>query len=135
MTKTDIQIRFADVDVFNHVNNINLQHYYDLGKMMYYREVMGLKPGIAEESIVIVNCCSNYYAPVRIEDQITVETSIEKIGNKSITFWQQIVEKSTRKVKSDCRSILATFNAMNNESIPVPEKWRETIQKHESNNR
>ena len=30
-TETDIQIRFDDIDMLGHVNNVNLQHYFDLG--------------------------------------------------------------------------------------------------------
>ncbi len=39
-TETDIQIRFADIDILGHVNNVNLQHYFDLGKTAFYREVL-----------------------------------------------------------------------------------------------
>lgn len=132
MIKTDIQIRFADLDALNHVNNINIQHYYDLGKMYYYRTVMGSTPTINKQSIVIVNSTSNYYAPILIEDSIEVETAVEKIGNRSITFFQRVLDKQTGVVKSDCRTILATFDATKLESIDVPKAWREGIEKHEN---
>lgn len=32
MIETQIQMRFADIDVLGHVNNVNQQHYFDLGK-------------------------------------------------------------------------------------------------------
>ena len=31
--ESDIQIRFADADSLGHINNVNLQHYFDVGKM------------------------------------------------------------------------------------------------------
>lgn len=132
MIKTDIQIRFADLDALNHVNNINIQHYYDLGKMYYYRNIIGSTPTIAKQSMAIVNCTSNYFAPILIDDIIEVETVIEKIGNKSITFFQRVLDKKTGVIKSDCRTILATFDAILSESIEVPKDWKAKIEKHEN---
>ena len=36
MIETQIQMRFADIDVLGHVNNVNQQHYFDLGKCDFY---------------------------------------------------------------------------------------------------
>lgn len=35
MIETQIQMRFADIDVLGHVNNVNQQHYFDLGKSTF----------------------------------------------------------------------------------------------------
>ena len=39
--ESDIQIRFADSDSLGHINNVNLQHYFDVGKMEFYEKVLG----------------------------------------------------------------------------------------------
>ena len=39
--ESDIQIRFADADSLGHINNVNLQHYFDVGKMEFYEKVLG----------------------------------------------------------------------------------------------
>ena len=44
MIETKIQMRFADIDVLGHVNNVNQQHYFDLGKCDFYKQVLGLTP-------------------------------------------------------------------------------------------
>ena len=44
MIETKIQMRFADVDMLGHVNNVNQQHYFDLGKSDFFRRVLGMKP-------------------------------------------------------------------------------------------
>lgn len=35
MIETKIQMRFADVDMLGHVNNVNQQHYFDLAKATF----------------------------------------------------------------------------------------------------
>ena len=41
MIETQIQMRFADIDVLGHVNNVNQQNYFDLGKCDFYKQVLG----------------------------------------------------------------------------------------------
>lgn len=40
MTTTPIQMRFADVDMLGHVNNVNQQHYFDVGKSDFFAQVL-----------------------------------------------------------------------------------------------
>ena len=44
MTTTPIQMRFADVDMLGHVNNVNQQHYFDVGKAISSRRCSILRP-------------------------------------------------------------------------------------------
>jgi acyl-CoA thioester hydrolase len=36
-----VQIRFADIDVNGHVNNVVFQHYFDLAKVGYFNTILG----------------------------------------------------------------------------------------------
>lgn len=47
VVESKIQIRFADADCLNHINNVNLQHYFDIGKMDFYEKVLGKPIGLA----------------------------------------------------------------------------------------
>ena len=38
--KTFIQKRVSDIDMFQHVNNVSQQMYFDLGKADFYRQVL-----------------------------------------------------------------------------------------------
>ena len=38
--KTLIQKRVSDIDMFQHVNNVSQQMYFDLGKADFYRQVL-----------------------------------------------------------------------------------------------
>jgi acyl-CoA thioesterase FadM len=64
-------------------------------------------------------------------DTIFVTTQITKIGNRSITMNQEIIDdKGNVKVKSI--SILSTFDAANNTSFPVPDEWIKIINTFEN---
>lgn len=125
-TETDIQIRFADIDILGHVNNVNLQHYFDLGKTAFYREVLGVDmlPGGGAAFPITAATQTSYLAQTRHTERIYVETSMPEIGNKSMILQQRILSRETGEVKAESRSVMVAFDFMEQVSIPVPDAWR-----------
>ena len=124
----DIQIRFADVDILGHVNNVNLQHYFDLGKNTYFRDVMHTGLIWRELGIITAATDTSYLAQTRLTDNIYVETAVEKIGTKSITVFQRILSRDTEEVRAESRSVMVAFDFERQVSIPVPEKWKKALE-------
>ena len=78
-------MRFADIDVLGHVNNVNQQHYFDLGKCDFYKQVLGLTPYWKTAGLIIVASQTNYLVQTRRDEPISVRTRIIRVGNKSCT--------------------------------------------------
>lgn len=127
MITTPIQIRFADIDMLRHVNNVNLQHYFDQGKTDYFREVMHMTADWEKEGLIQKATNTAYEAQTRLYEPIVVTTKVEKIGNKSITMYQEIINPETGEVKAYSTSTLVCFHFSEQHSIPVPEAWRTAI--------
>ncbi|MDR2890334.1 MAG: acyl-CoA thioesterase [Alistipes sp.] len=89
--ETPIQTRFSDIDMFRHVNNVRQTEYLDLGKMDYYRRVVGLDSLAASPTLVIVSTRHDFVDQLRYEDRVVVRTWVDRVGTKSITLRQQIV--------------------------------------------
>lgn len=66
MIETKIQMRFADVDMLGHVNNVNQQHYFDLGKSDFFRRVLGMKPVWKSEGLIMVSTRTDYRGQIRM---------------------------------------------------------------------
>ncbi|MCL2562402.1 MAG: acyl-CoA thioesterase [Rikenellaceae bacterium] len=128
-TETDIQIRFADIDILGHVNNVCLQHYFDLGKSMFYRDILGIEmmPGGGREFPITAATETSYFAQTRFDEPIYVETRMPAIGNKSMTVAQRIISRTTCEVKAESRSVMVAFDFVEQTSIPVPESWRSRL--------
>jgi YbgC/YbaW family acyl-CoA thioester hydrolase len=129
--ETDIQIRFADIDSLGHVNNVNLQHYFDLGKMDFYRRAIGIVGVLSDKTGIFpitAGTQTDYFGQTHPEENIYVETTLEKVGNKSMTFAQRIVSRATGEVKAASRSAMVAFDFAAQVSVPVPEEWRESVQ-------
>lgn len=124
-TETDIQIRFADIDMLGHVNNVNLQHYFDLGKSAFYRDALSVEavPGMDIYPIV-ASTQNSYLAQTRHNERIYVETSMPRIGNKSMTLLQRIISRDTGEIKAESHSVMVAFDFTGQVSVPVPDAWR-----------
>ena len=106
--ETEIQKRFSDVDPFQHVNNVSQQMYFDVGKMEYYEQVLGDEVLLGDLRIITVSTSTSYMGQIRLHDRVRVTTTCEKIGNKSLTLFQQLVVDG--QVRSESRSVMVAFD-------------------------
>jgi acyl-CoA thioester hydrolase len=123
--RVPIQIRFSDIDAVNHVNNSIIAQYYDVGRIKYFETVLGANFNWSEVLAVIVYTENNFYNSINQKDNIIVETRLEKVGNKSITMFQQILEIDTNVIKSTCKTILSGYDTKNKCSTAIPDAIKE----------
>lgn len=122
---TPIQKRFADIDSFQHVNNVSQQMYFDVGKLDYYDKILGEEVLLGHLRIVTVATSTSYIGQVRFTDSVRVTTTCEKIGTKSITLLQRLMAGD--EVRSESRSVMAAFDFEEQRAVPVPDSWRERL--------
>lgn len=125
--KTPIQIRFSDLDKLNHVSNSVYQQYFDLGRMAYFDDVFKERISWDPEGLIVVSIKLDFYKPILLYDKMVVRTKITKIGNKSLTMYQDLFNEDTNEVTSASESIMAAVDYHKGESIPIPQRWRERI--------
>ena len=126
------QIRFNDIDIVGHLNNNAYFSFFDLGKMEYFNAVMGKNLHWQQIPVVIVNINANFYSPTLIDEKIEVLTQVTRIGDKSLTLEQRVVNSETGDVKCVATTIMAGFDPHTATSRPIPDDWREGIKKFES---
>lgn len=127
VTQTDIQMRFADVDMLGHVNNVNLQHYFDLGKSDFFKQALGLDRVNGSEGLITAATSTSYLGQTRLADSVYVETSIESVGEKSLKLFQRLIDHSSKEIKAESTSVMVAFDFINQLSIVVPPHWRQMM--------
>lgn len=123
--ETYIQKRFSDIDIFHHVNNVSQQTYFDLGKTDYYKTRLQADILTGSTRIISVSTSTSYIGQIRLNDDIHVVTTCEKIGTKSMTLFQQIF--CGEQIRSESRSVMVAFDFDQQISVKVPEIWREKM--------
>ena len=120
-------MRFADADLLGHVNNVTLIHYFDLGKTEFFSQVMGRKVELTSDGSILVSVHTEYMEQTRLGDKVYVETAVEKIGTKSMTFFQRLVNRRTGAVHATCRSVAVGFDFVRQESSEIKPEWKEKL--------
>ena len=128
--KTLIQKRVSDIDMFQHVNNVSQQMYFDVGKADFYRQVLQDDVLSGTSRIITAATANSFKEQIRMEDDIYVTTTVAKVGNKSITLFQQIIGRNAagrETVKTESTSVMVAFDFDRQESVTVPERWRRNL--------
>ena len=81
-----------------------------------------LDAAMGDLRIITVSTSTSYMGQIRLHDRVRVTTTCEKIGNKSLTLFQQLVVDG--RVRSESRSVMVAFDFARQLSMPVPEAWR-----------
>lgn len=123
--RTAVQKRFCDIDPFRHVNNTAQYSYLDLGKTEFFAR-LGVGNVTRGVSAVTVSAYTDFMAQIDFEDDITVETEVEAVGNKSITLQQRIV-RGDGEVCTRCRAVMVAFEVATRTSVEVPDSWRKAL--------
>ncbi|MBE9488043.1 MAG: hypothetical protein IMY73_02565 [Bacteroidetes bacterium] len=106
--------------------------YYDLGVRDYFHSIMNIVETETPARVAKVNMVTNYYAQVKIDDKVAVRTKVIKMGTKSITLFQEVYNTLTKKICSDCQTIVAGFNPETGTSEVISEEWKQIIAEHEN---
>ncbi len=124
------QLRFSDVDRFGHVNNSVYFSLFDMCKTRYFHDVVGADI-FDRMAPVVVHIEANFISPVFFPDEIVIDTSIVKMGNKSFTLLQRALNERTDEVKCYCETVMVMMDTATNQSVEIDEEFRTKVSNHE----
>jgi len=125
-SKLPIQIRMTDLDPFGHVNNGVYLSYYDIGRFHYLTLIKeNIHWDVLEMVIVRIEC--DFKEAIHFDDDISVETKMLEIRNRSFKMMQRIVDNHTGNIKSTCIATLCGYDKQNNTSKEIPQDFKDRV--------
>lgn len=124
-----IEVRYGDLDPQGHVNNAKHLTYFEQGRIAYMIE-LGLftrDQSFMEIGVILADVHITYLEPIYFGQAIQVGVHAAKLGNKSMTWAQNIVDAGTRRELARGQVVMVTYNYQTEKTIPVPSNWREKI--------
>ena len=122
-----IQVRFSDLDVLGHVNNNIYFSYFELARVHYFSELLGIDWDWRQHGIVLVKNEAEYIKSVLISHTPEVRIITENIGTKSFTLSYELTVNGEVFVKG--RSVQVCYNAETQQTIAVPEEMKSALMK------
>lgn len=131
-----IQVRFNDVDIVGHVNNVMHHHYLDYARLQYFKKVFGCNIDWNDRlALVLASITSDFLVPIEMDDDVFVETKIWRLGNKSLQMSQRIISKKNAEtvINTESSTVLVGFDQVEKYAVEIPQEWKEKIIAFEDN--
>jgi acyl-CoA thioester hydrolase len=88
-----LQTRFRDQDILNHVNNIAIAGYYDEARDQLMRHIYGRAAGVELFRIVTADSRVSYLAEVFHPDWVDIRSGVTRIGGASFEVGQAMFQQ------------------------------------------
>jgi len=118
----ECQVRFSDVDIYRHVNNVKYYEYIQEARIDFLLGVAAQDPAAAL-SVVVRAIDVDYAKPLLLRSQpYTVESWVEHIGRSSFAVVSEI--RDPEVVLARARAVVVAFDPATNRSSPLAEPLR-----------
>ncbi|HET9914010.1 MAG TPA: thioesterase family protein [Anaerolineales bacterium] len=128
-----VEVRYGDLDPQGHVNNAKHLTYFEQARVAYMIE-LGLftkDQSFMKIGVIVADVHITYLAPVYFGQSIKVGVRTAKIGNKSMTWEQNMMDADSGKELSKGELVIVTYDYETGKTISIPQEWREKISEFE----
>jgi acyl-CoA thioester hydrolase len=128
-----IEVRYGDLDPQGHVNNAKHLTYFEQARVAYMIE-LGLftrDQSFMEIGVILADVHITYLEPVYFGQKIKVGVHAARLGNKSMTWEQNVVDASSGRELARGEVVIVTYDYKQKTTIPIPQQWREKFIEYE----
>jgi len=122
--KTDLVVRFADVDVMGHVNNAVYLSYFEQARVAFFKKInkLDLRYMDAKSAFgfIVAEIGIKFLAPTYVDQALTVAIRVAEIRNKAFRFEYEIRDKKSKVVVVTGFSVQVSYNYKKQKTFPLP---------------
>jgi acyl-CoA thioester hydrolase len=121
-----VQVRFSDVDVYGHVNNVKYFEYFQEARICYTHRMLAQSPGAHAQPLVVAQMDVDYRVPILFRPEpYDAWTWVSHVGRSSFEMESEIRDGDS--LLSRCRMVAVTFDPQTQHSVPAPDAYREML--------
>jgi len=125
--KETIATRWADNDIYGHVNNVAYYSFFDTVINRYLiANGLDIHQGQVVGFMVASEC--RYLAPVAYPDNVHIELRVTKLGNSSVTYALQLFNQE-QELAAEASMTHVFVYRRTNKPTPIPQNLRAALQK------
>ena len=128
-----IEVRYWDLDPQGHVNNAKYLTYFEQARVAYWIEMgfFSKDQSFMELGVILADVHITYFEPIYFGQNIKAGVHVARLGNKSMTWEQNIVEVESGKEFAKGEIVIVAYDYKEEKTIPIPQEWREKITEFE----
>ena len=122
---TTIEIRFADLDAYGHVNNAVIFSYLETARVKLFQEHSGdfMASGLF---FLVVRAECDYRQPIALGDQLAICIRVAKLGRSSFDLVYRLHDIKG-KLFADARTVMVCFDPKKGRPVSLPDDLRRTL--------
>jgi acyl-CoA thioester hydrolase len=124
------EVTFRDLDVFGHVNNAVYLTYLENARIGYLREVLSIE-SFEDLLVILAKVRIDFRSRASLGEVLEIGARVSRIGTKSFDLDHEVRGPDGRLV-AVASTTLVTFDYRGDTTMPVPDLWRERIERFEA---
>jgi len=123
---TPLTTRWADNDVYGHVNNVTYYAYFDSIINLYLIREGGLDIHGPVIGLIVASSCQ-FHAPLAYPDELVGTLRVTKLGNSSVTYEVTVAKAGAEAVAATASLTHVFVDRESRRPTPIPERLRTAL--------
>lgn len=125
----DIQTRWADNDIYGHVNNVTYYSYFDTAANALLIQKTGFNIHQSQSIGLVVDSACSFFQELSFPEIIQVGVSIGKIGNTSLRYELAIFKQGQEQASAQGHFVHVFVDRETRKTVPISESTRDVLEK------
>lgn len=125
----DIQTRWADNDIYGHVNNVTYYSYFDTAANALLIQKTGFDIHQSQSIGLVVDSACSFLQELSFPEIIQVGVAIGKIGNTSLRYELAIFKQGQEQASAQGHFVHVFVDRETRKTVPISESVREVLEK------
>lgn len=126
----DIQTRWADNDIYGHVNNVTYYSYFDTAANALLIQKTGFDIHQSQSIGLVVDSACSFFQELSFPEIIQVGVAIVKIGNTSLRYELAIFKQGQEQASAQGHFVHVFVDRETRKTVPISESVRETLKSY-----
>ncbi len=125
---TSIDIRFADLDAYGHVNNAIFFTYLEHARVKMFQEYFG---AFLDSSLLflVVRAECDYRLPITLKDNLLITLKVEQLRRSSFTFSYLLHDGGGREFAT-AKTVMVGYDPQAKKPTALPAEIRQTFARY-----
>lgn len=120
-----VELRFADVDAMNHVNNAVYVTFLELARLRLWQQRLGFSGSAREIPIIVARVSVDYRSPVGLEDRVVIGLGVKEIGRTSFTLAYRI--EASGRLAAEAETVQVLYDYALRKPLPIAAELRKKL--------
>lgn len=125
----DIQTRWADNDIYGHVNNVTYYSYFDTAANALLIQETGFDIHQSQSIGLVVDSACSFFQELSFPEIIQVSVAIGNIGTTSLRYELAIFKQGQDQASAQGHFVHVFVDRETRKTVPISESTRDVLEK------